>query len=106
MQHRPSSEANRFSTSQEIPRILCNPKFHYPIRKWPPPALSWAITDGNVYNYFDKTHSYELTSGQSDSKYSYININDSDDNSQNSGPWEEVEISFTHSKTHYCIMAV
>jgi hypothetical protein len=28
MQHSPSSEANRFAASQEIPRILCNPMAH------------------------------------------------------------------------------
>jgi len=30
---RPSSEANRFSATQEIPRIVWNPKFHYCIHK-------------------------------------------------------------------------
>jgi len=38
MEQSPSWEANRFAVSQEIPRILWNPKAHFRIYKSPPPV--------------------------------------------------------------------
>jgi hypothetical protein len=38
MEQRPSWEANSFSASQQIPRILWNPDVHYSIHSSPPPV--------------------------------------------------------------------
>jgi hypothetical protein len=38
MEQNPSWEANRFAASQEIPRVLLNPKVHYHIHNSSPPV--------------------------------------------------------------------
>ena len=58
MEQSPSWEANWFAASQEIPRILWNPKVHYRIHKCPPPVpiLSQLDPVHTTTSHFLKIH--------------------------------------------------
>ena len=71
MEQSPSSEAKVFSASQEIPRILWNPKVHYRIHMSPPPVPTMSHID-QVHTptfHFLKIHLKTLRTGDADLRF-------------------------------------
>ena len=73
MEQSPSREVNPFSPSQKIPRILWNPKLHYPKQKYSPPVPIMSQIDPihAPTSHFRKTHfNIVLSSTPGSSKWS------------------------------------
>jgi len=63
MEQSPSWKTHRFSASQEITRILWNPKVHYLIHEYLPPAHT-TQTPGILYICFELNNVYKNNNNQ------------------------------------------